>query len=120
MKGVSCVQERPFNPLRNVAPDAIEYRVPDGRTCNLPSGLPLYVIVYDTLPHRVTAVEHGEAQLNLCSFSAKSGHASDSWSALAAANWRAATPGSAQALADLRIALGGTAEPEMLSCQFRS
>ncbi len=111
---------RVFNPVQNVAPDAIKYRAPDGRMCDLPSGEPLYVIVYDTLPHRVEAVALGQAQLNLCSFTARSSHAANSWNALVAANWRLATPGSAQSLADLRAALGGTAELEMLSCQFRS
>jgi hypothetical protein len=105
----------------NVAPDSIAYRIPDGHTCVLSSGAPLYVIVYDTLAHRVEAVANGEAQLNLCSLgNPESRHASRSWSALVASNWRAATPGSAQTLAGLRAALGGAAAPETLSCQFRA
>jgi hypothetical protein len=106
--------------MHNVAPDSIDYRAPDGRVCDLRSGEPLYVIVYDTPAHRVEAVRKGDAQFNLCSFAARSRHASDSWNTLVAANWRAATPGSAQALAAVQAALGGTAEPETLSCQFRS
>jgi hypothetical protein len=83
-------------------------------------GEPLYVIVYDTLPHRVEAVDHGEAQMNLCARTSHSRQVSVSLNALVAGNWRAATPGSAQTLAGLRAALGGTAPPETLSCEFRS
>lgn len=117
---VSCTNQRPFNPIANVAHDGIDYPVPNGRVCDLPSGEPLYVIVYDTLEHRLEAFNKGEVNLNLCSFARSTTHAASSWNSLVAGNWRAATPAGSRALAALDTALGGGPEVESLSCMFRS
>lgn len=118
--GIRCDREAAFNPVQNVAPDSIGYAIPDGRMCYLASGATLYVVVYDTLPHRVEAADHGEAQVNLCARTSQARRALVSLNGLVAGNWRVATPGSSEELAGLRAALGGTAQAETLSCQFRA
>jgi hypothetical protein len=113
--GVTCGKERTFSALENLAQDGIDYAVPDARTCEIPSGDTLYVVVYDEQQHRIESSENGEANRNLCSLVR-----SDSWHAIVAGNWRAATPTRTESLAELDAAFEGAPEAETLSCKFEA
>lgn len=75
-------------------------------------------MVYDTMRHRMDAIEAGTVNLNLCSFSRSSRFPPTEWHAIVAANWRIAMPG-ASPLAFFDGAFGTAPAEETISCQFR-
>lgn len=118
-QGLACADEHEFNPVENINSDA-EKPPADGVQCQLASGDPLYVVVYASGDQRRHAFQYGHIQFDLCAYtSSVQTQALDHWNSLVAANWRASTPGPTEALDGLDQALGGSPEPEVVSCLFR-
>ncbi len=114
--GVICSDERPFDPIENVAPDAVDYSLPEAILC---AGTPdLYVLVYDSADDRIAALDHGDVNLNLCSFTQDASPDPAGWTSVVGANWRVATPAPAPSMNEVLASFGEDAAMQSLSCEF--